>query len=1313
MSKKVRGTVTGLLSISMALSSLGTVGAAQLGKDLEGHWAESQLQTWINQGNLNGYADGTVKPNQSISRAEFVSLINRSFGYSAQAPISFEDLSVSNWAYTDIAKAVEAGYVQGYEDNTFRPGTTVTRQEAAVMIANLLNVKSSDYNTLNQFTDRNSIAGWSKAAVASVVEREVMKGYPNDTFAPLRSLTRAEAIVLIDNAIANEKELNTITYDEAGTYGSDEEKTVIEGNVIISVPDVTLVNTEIKGDLLFAEGIGAGDVTIQNVKVHGTTNVEGGGENSIHFVDSVLLNVVVNKKDGTVRIVAEGSTTASNVIVQSSVKLEEDNVSGNGFTDVELSDVLPAGSKVALNGTFDDVDLYAASISVEFGRGSIENFLVDPNARNNEITVSSNARIAQLVLDAITKLLGSGTISKATVNEGAERSSFQTKPIQIDGSQKDNVILPAIPPATSGGGTSSGGSSGGGSGNSNPPELSADQLAAKNVAVKIEALPEAVTLEDKQAVEDAKQAFSNLTDAQKALVPNLSKTKLEAAIEKIAQLELDNSAASNVESQINELPAVSEVELTNKLEIESARGNYNSLTEAQKELVDEEFVTKLTELEEIIIQLETEAEEVKRQINSLPSPEAIELTQKETVQTVREAYNALDEAQKELVGAESIEKLVAVENAIIALEEAQENKPTITSSLPTEVTASKEYEFEVSTTQGSVPDNTMVWVELELENPEQQGAIQMQYHEIRDGKYYPLPFNQEGLVKYGPASGFPLQDATSKFKVMFSEAGTYEYTVRIVSESGTIVEETYTVEVAEAEVKPTITSTLPTEVTASKEYEFEVSTTKGSVSDNTMVWVELELENPEQQDAIQMQYHEIRDGKYYPLAFNEGRVKYGPEGGFPFQDTSSKLKVSFSKSGTYEYTVRVMSSDRAIVEEKYTIVVVETEPTITSTLPIEVTASKEYEFEVSTTQGSVPDNTMVWVELELENPEQQDAIQMQYHEIQDGKYYPLAFNEGKVKYGPESGFPFQDTASKLKVSFSKSGTYEYTVRVMSSDRAIVEEKYTIVVVETDPTITSTLPIEVLASKEYDFEVSTTKGSEPNNTMVWVELKLENPEQQGAIQMQYHEIQDGTYYPLPFNEDGLVKYGPAGGFPLQDATSKFKVKFSKAGTYEYIVRIVSESGTIVEETYTVEVAEIKPIITSSLPIEVTASKEYDFEVSTTKGSVSDNTMVWVELELANLEQQGAIQMQYHETRDGNYYSLPFNEGKVKYGPEGGFPLQDATSKFKVSFSNSGTYEYIVRIVSGTGVLVQETYLVEVIENETESTETGEASDSQIL
>ncbi|MCM3786003.1 S-layer homology domain-containing protein, partial [Neobacillus mesonae] len=553
MGKKVRGTVTGLLSISMALGTMGTAGAAQNNGDINGHWAQSQLQNWINEGNLTGYEDGSIKPNNSISRAEFVSLINRSFGYSEQASISFDDLAVTSWAYTDIAKAVKAGYVQGYENNTFRPGANVTRQEAAVMISKLLNVKSSNYETLNQFTDREAIAGWGKAAVASVVEQEVMKGYPNSTFSPLRSLTRAEAVVLIENALASKNELSTVTYDTAGTYGSEEETTVIEGNVVINVPGVTLVNTEIKGDLLFAEGIGAGDVTIKNVKVHGTTNVAGGGENSIHLVDSVLLNVVVNKKDGTVRIVAEGSTTAENVIVQSSVKLEEDNVSGAGFTDVELSDVLPAGSKVVLNGTFDDVDLYAASISVELGRGSIENFIVDKNAGNSEITVSSNAKVAQLVLDAIAKLLGSGTITKATVNEGAKGSSFATKPGQIDGAQKDSVSLPVTtPPVSSGGGSSSGDSGG-----SNPPVISADQVAANNVIAKINSLPSEITIEDKEAVETAKIAFDALTASQKALVSTTVKEKLEAAEAKIQQLETeaaaDREAVNAVETQIETL----------------------------------------------------------------------------------------------------------------------------------------------------------------------------------------------------------------------------------------------------------------------------------------------------------------------------------------------------------------------------------------------------------------------------------------------------------------------------------------------------------------------------------------------------------------------------------------------------------------------------------------------------------------------------------------------------------------------------------------------------------------------------------------
>ncbi|MEC0241424.1 S-layer homology domain-containing protein, partial [Paenibacillus dokdonensis] len=462
MSKKLRSTLTGLLGLGMTLSSVGTVMAAPA-KDINGHWAAKQLQEWVDKGDLNGYGDGSVKPNQSITRAEFISLVNRMFGYKDIAQISFTDLPAENWAYADIAKAVSAGYIQGYENNTIRPSANVTRQEAASMISKVLDLQAGQPDSLNQYKDAKQIAAWSKDSVSAVISKNIMHGYTDGTFSPQKNLTRAEAVVLLDAALANKKLTETVTYDQAGTYGSAQEAKVIHGNVVINVPGVVLENVEIEGDLTLAAGVGSGDVTLKNVKVHGTTNVQGGGENSIHFVDSVLVNIVINKKDGTVRIVAEGSTTAETVIVQSSAKIEEDKVSGVGFTDVELSKELPANAKVVLNGTFDDVDVYAASVSVQLQRGSIENVHVDGSAQNSSIEISSGAKLAKLVLDAVTKLLGAGQIQIAVINEGAKGSSFQTKPSQVEGPAKDSIIVNTTAPSNSSSGASTGGTSNGGS----------------------------------------------------------------------------------------------------------------------------------------------------------------------------------------------------------------------------------------------------------------------------------------------------------------------------------------------------------------------------------------------------------------------------------------------------------------------------------------------------------------------------------------------------------------------------------------------------------------------------------------------------------------------------------------------------------------------------------------------------------------------------------------------------------------------------------------------------------------------------------
>ncbi|OMF91067.1 S-layer homology domain-containing protein [Paenibacillus sp. FSL R7-0337] len=201
MKKMWRGLTAGVLGISMLIGSLGSVSAAPAPKDIQGHWAQKQLQSWLDKGYLGGYPDGTVKPNKAITRGEYVALINRLFGFTESATLSFTDVKKSNWVYSEVAKAVKAGYIGGYENNTFRANNPLTRQEAAVIAAKLLKLSTS--STPLKFKDNAQIAAWAKVAVASAAEKKIINGYPDGTFGPKKSLTRAEAVGIISNSVAH------------------------------------------------------------------------------------------------------------------------------------------------------------------------------------------------------------------------------------------------------------------------------------------------------------------------------------------------------------------------------------------------------------------------------------------------------------------------------------------------------------------------------------------------------------------------------------------------------------------------------------------------------------------------------------------------------------------------------------------------------------------------------------------------------------------------------------------------------------------------------------------------------------------------------------------------------------------------------------------------------------------------------------------------------------------------------------------------------------------------------------------------------
>ena len=185
----------------------------------------------------------------------------------------------------------------------------------------------------------------------------------------------------------------------------------------------------------------------------------------------------------------------------------------------------------------------------------------------------------------------------------------------------------------------------------------ADEAAAKAVENMIAALPEAdnVALTDEASIVAARSAYDKLTNTQKAFVPN--KAKLEAAENKLAELkaiaakeEADRKAAQSVTDMINALPQP--IKLEDKASVEAARAAYDNLTADQKKFVSVGTLKKLTDAEAEIVRLEKERDDkaaaavVEKLIANIGT---VTIESKPTIDTARNAYDKLTEAQKKFV----------------------------------------------------------------------------------------------------------------------------------------------------------------------------------------------------------------------------------------------------------------------------------------------------------------------------------------------------------------------------------------------------------------------------------------------------------------------------------------------------------------------------------------------------------------------------------------------------------------------------------------------------------------------------------------
>ncbi|BBI35530.1 S-layer homology domain-containing protein [Cohnella abietis] len=173
--------------------------------DIAGHWAEASVNQAVYGGIVKGYADGTFKPNATVTRAEFsVMLMNALKPQEAGAELTFTDSAkIGAWAQKSVAQAVQTGIIKGYTDGTFRPNTFVTRTEMAVMIANALKL-SIESDVATSFADDKAIPVWAKGSVEALKKLGIVKGTGNK-FNPSAQATRAEVVIILLNMLEQSK----------------------------------------------------------------------------------------------------------------------------------------------------------------------------------------------------------------------------------------------------------------------------------------------------------------------------------------------------------------------------------------------------------------------------------------------------------------------------------------------------------------------------------------------------------------------------------------------------------------------------------------------------------------------------------------------------------------------------------------------------------------------------------------------------------------------------------------------------------------------------------------------------------------------------------------------------------------------------------------------------------------------------------------------------------------------------------------------------------------------------------------------------
>lgn len=169
--------------------------------DIDGHWGKDFITVMVNRGVVSGYEDGTFRPDNVITRAEFIKLAVEAFEINTAFDSEFEDSHENDWYFEYINRAAGSGMIKGSDTNCVYPNSEISREDAVVIMYRYIKNHISFPNKAFFFKDNSDISDYCREAVNDMAYAGIVSGTGSNRFNPKSIMTRAEAVTLISNTL--------------------------------------------------------------------------------------------------------------------------------------------------------------------------------------------------------------------------------------------------------------------------------------------------------------------------------------------------------------------------------------------------------------------------------------------------------------------------------------------------------------------------------------------------------------------------------------------------------------------------------------------------------------------------------------------------------------------------------------------------------------------------------------------------------------------------------------------------------------------------------------------------------------------------------------------------------------------------------------------------------------------------------------------------------------------------------------------------------------------------------------------------------